>query len=285
MESEMGPRIKPQRIKPKQVILPIVALAFALLNIVPVAYLFSASLMQPTQIFTVPLQLVPNPPRPQNFADVFQQFSIGHYLWNSIWVASVVVLLNLFFCSLTGYSLAKFNYPGRSVIFMFILCTMMIPFNVIVVPLYVVMRNLNWIDTPQALIAPFMISAFGVFLMRQFIYAIPDEYFEAARIDGAHEILIYLRMVIPLSKPALTTLAILVFVDNWDQLLWPLITLTSNTWETLPLGLANFIGNYSNLWTLLMAASVVATVPVLVVFLALQRYFLEGLSTLGGIKG
>jgi ABC-type glycerol-3-phosphate transport system permease component len=285
MESDKEPRIKRHRIKPKQVILPIVALAFALANLVPVLYLFSASFMQPTQIFTIPLQLIPNPPRPQNFADVFQQFSIGHYLWNSVWVASTVVLLNLFFCSLTGYSLAKFNYPGRSLIFMFILCTMMIPFNVIVVPLYVVMRNLNWIDTPQALIAPFAISAFGVFLMRQFIYGIPDEYFEAARIDGAHEILIYLRIVIPLSKPALTTLAILVFVDNWDQLLWPLIVLTSNSWETLPLGLANFIGNYSNLWTLLMAASVVATLPVLFVFLALQRYFLEGLSTLGGIKG
>ena len=285
MDSDQAIRVKRPRIEPKQVVLPIVALAFALANIIPVLYLFSASLMQSSQILTIPLQFVPSPPRPQNFSDVFQQFNIGHYLFNSVWVACTVVLLNLFFCSLTGYSLAKFSYPGRSVIFFIILCTMMIPFNVIIVPLYVVMRNLGWIDTPQALIAPFAISAFGVFLMRQFIYSLPDDYFEAARIDGAHEILIYLRIVLPLSKPALTTLAILVFVDNWDQLLWPLITLTSNAWETLPLGLANFISNYSSLWTLLMAASVVATLPVLIVFLVLQRYFLEGLSSLGGIKG
>ena len=264
---------------------PLIGVIVATVSVFPVLYLFSAAFMQPDQIFSTPLQLVPRPPRPQNFVDIFSQFNIGHYLLNSVMVTTSVVVLNLFFCSITGYSLAKFRFPGRNIIFLFILSTMMIPFNVIIVPLYVVIRNLGWINTPQALIVPFMISAFGGFLMRQFIGDIPDEYLDAARIDGAHEIGIYLRIIVPLAKPALSTLAILTFVDNWDSFLWPLIVLNSDTWKTLPLGLAQFLSDYGNLWNLLMAASVLATLPILVVFVVLQRGFLEGFSAISGLKG
>jgi multiple sugar transport system permease protein len=272
-------------IKTTDIAFPAIGLVLAIVSVFPVLYMFSASLMQPSQIFSVPLQLVPQPPRPQNFVDIFAQFNIGHYLRNSLLFTSCVVLLNLFFCSLTGYSLAKFRFPGRRVIFLFILSTMMVPFNVIVVPLYAVVRSLGWIDTPQALIVPFMITAFGVFLMRQFIGDIPDEYLDAARIDGAHEVGIYWRIVLPLAKSALTTLAILVFVDNWDSFLWPLIVLNSDTWKPLPLGLAQFLSNYGNAWTLFMAACVLATIPLLVVFIVLQRGFLQAFSGLSGIKG
>ena len=273
------------RIKTTDIAFPAIGLVLAIVSVFPVLYMFSASLMQPSQIFSVPLQLVPQPPRPQNFVDIFAQFNIGHYLRNSLLFTSCVVLLNLFFCSLTGYSLAKFRFPGRRVIFLFILSTMMVPFNVIVVPLYAVVRSLGWIDTPQALIVPFMITAFGVFLMRQFIGDIPDEYLDAARSDGAHEVGIYWRIVLPLAKSALTTLAILVFVDNWDSFLWPLIVLNSDTWKPLPLGLAQFLSNYGNAWTLFMAACVLATIPLLVVFIVLQRGFLQAFSGLSGIKG
>jgi multiple sugar transport system permease protein len=272
-------------IKRTDAVFPAIGLVLAIVSAFPVLYMFSASLMQPSQIFSMPLQLVPQPPRPQNFVDIFAQFNIGHYLRNSLLFTSCVVLLNLLFCSLTGYSLAKFRFPGRRVIFLFILSTMMVPFNVIVVPLYAVVRSLGWIDTPQALIVPFMITAFGVFLMRQFIGDIPDEYLDAARIDGAHEVGIYWRIILPLAKSALTTLAILVFVDNWDSFLWPLIALNSDTWKPLPLGLAQFLSNYGNAWTLFMAACVLATIPLLVVFIVLQRGFLQAFSGLSGIKG
>lgn len=263
----------------------VVSLVIAAVSIAPVAYLFSASLMQPSQIFSVPLQLVPHPPRLQNFVDIFVHYNIGHYLFNSSIVAFCVVSLNLLFCSLTGYSLAKFRYPGRELIFVFILATMMVPFNVIVVPLYTVVRSLGWIDTLQALIVPGMMTAFGVFLMRQFIGDIPDEYLDAARIDGAYEFTIYWRIIIPLTKPALATLAVLILVDNWDSLLWPLIVLSSDTWKTIPLGLTQFLSIYGNQWSLLMAAAVVATGPLLIAFFVLQRYFQQGLSALSGIKG
>jgi multiple sugar transport system permease protein len=272
-------------IKRTDAVFPAIGVVLGIVSVFPVLYMFSASLMQPSQIFSVPLQLVPQPPRPQNFVDIFAQFNIGHYLRNSLLFTSCVVLLNLFFCSLTGYSLAKFRFPGRRVIFLFILSTMMVPFNVIIVPLYAVVRSLGWIDTPQALIVPFMITAFGVFLMRQFISDIPDEYLDAARIDGAHEVGIYWRIILPLAKSALTTLAILVFVDNWDSFLWPLIVLNSDTWKPLPLGLAQFLSNYGNAWTLFMAACVLATIPLLVVFIVLQRGFLQAFSGLSGIKG
>ena len=280
------PAARPRaHVKMTDVLFPLIGLVLGLVAVFPVVYMFSASLMQPNQIFSVPLQLVPQPPRPQNFVDIFAQFNIGHYLRNSLLFTSCVVLLNLFFCSLTGYSLAKFRFPGRRVIFLFILSTMMVPFNVIVVPLYAVVRSLGWINTPQALIVPFMITAFGVFLMRQFIGDIPDEYLDAARIDGAHEVGIYWRIILPLAKSALTTLAILVFVDNWDSFLWPLIVLNSDTWKPLPLGLAQFLSNYGNAWTLFMAACVLATIPLLVVFIVLQRGFLQAFSGLSGSKG
>ena len=280
------PAARPRaHVKMTDVLFPLIGLVLGIVAVFPVVYMFSASLMQPNQVFSVPLQLVPQPPRPQNFVDIFAQFNIGHYLRNSLLFTSCVVLLNLFFCSLTGYSLAKFRFPGRRVMFLVILSTMMVPFNVIVVPLYAVVRSLGWIDTPQALIVPFMITAFGVFLMRQFIGDIPDEYLDAARIDGAHEIGIYWRIVLPLAKSALTTLAILVFVDNWDSFLWPLIVLNSDTWKPLPLGLAQFLSNYGNAWTLFMAACVLATIPLLVVFIVLQRGFLQAFSGLSGIKG
>ena len=147
------------------------------------------------------------------------------------------------------------------------------------------MRSLDWVDTYQGLIVPFTMSAFGIFLMRQFMLGVPDDYLDAARIDGASELGIFFRIVIPLSRPALVTLAIVTFVINWDEFLWPLVVTTTNNYRTLPIGLAKFLEAYDNEWHLLMAGAVVAALPLVLLFLVMQRRFLEGMAGLSGLKG
>jgi multiple sugar transport system permease protein len=251
----------------------------------PILWLVSASFMTRADITATPIHLIPPVWRAQNYVDIFTGcINLGRYFANSLFVTSSVVLLNVLFCSLTGYSLAKFRFPGRNIIFSGIMGTIMVPFNVIVVPLYLIVRQLRWIDTYQALIVPFAMSAFGIFLMRQFIASIPDDYIAAARVDGASELRIFFQIIMPLARPAMTTLAILTFVQNWDEFLWPLVIINSDEHRTLPIGLAKFLGQYENQWHLLMAGAVVAALPVVILFLGLQRRFLESLGGLSGLK-
>jgi multiple sugar transport system permease protein len=251
----------------------------------PILWLVSASFMTRADITATPIHLIPPVWRPQNYVDIFTGgINLGRYFANSLFVTSSVVILNVLFCSLTGYSLAKFRFPGRNLIFSGIMGTIMVPFNVIVVPLYLIVRQLRWIDTYQALIVPFAMSAFGIFLMRQFIASIPDDYIAAARVDGASELRIFFQIIMPLARPAMTTLAILTFVQNWDEFLWPLVVINSDEHRTLPIGLAKFLGQYENQWHLLMAGAVVAALPVVILFLGLQRRFLESLGGLSGLK-
>jgi len=254
--------------------------------VAPILWLVSASFMTRADITETPIHLIPPEWRPQNYLDIFRGgANLGRYFANSLFVTSSVVVLNVLFCSLTGYSLAKFRFPGRALIFTGIMATIMVPFNVIVVPLFLIMRQFGWIDTYQALILPYAMSAFGIFLMRQFIVGIPDDYIAAARVDGASEPRIFVQIILPLARPAITTLAILTFVQNWDEFLWPLVVVNSDEHRTLPIGLAKFLGQYENQWHLLMAGSVVAALPVVMLFLVMQRRFLESLSGLSGIKG
>lgn len=253
--------------------------------VAPILWLVSASLMTRADISASPIHLIPPDWEPQNYVEIFTGgVRLGRYFANSLFVTSSVVALNVVFCSLTGYSLSKFRFPGRNLIFGGIMGTIMVPFNVIVVPLYLVVRQLDWIDTYQAMIVPFAMSAFGIFLMRQFIAGIPDDYIAAARVDGASEIRIFVQIILPLARPAMTTLAILTFVQNWDEFLWPLVVVNSDEHRTLPIGLAKFLGQYEDQWHLLMAGSVVAALPVVLLFLALQRRFLESLGGLSGLK-
>ena len=260
--------------------------AVGVVFVAPVLWMVSASFMTRADITASPVNLLPPVWRPENYREIFTGgVRLGRYFANSVLVTSAVVVLNVLFCSLAGYSLAKFRYPGRNLIFSSIMATIMVPFNVIVIPLYLIVRQLGWIDTYQALIVPFAMSAFGIFLMRQFIASIPDDYIAAARVDGASEPRIFVQIILPLSRPAMTTLAILTFVHNWDEFLWPLVVISGDDRRTLPIGLAKFLGQYENQWHLLMAGSVVAALPVVVLFLALQRRFLESLGGLSGIKG
>lgn len=257
----------------------------SIIVVFPTIYMFSGSLMSLNQIFSTPIRLWPTEFHFENYQEVFVRFSLHRYFANSTFVVIIVLLFNGFFCPLIGYSLAKFRFPGRNFLFIFILCTMMIPFNVIVIPLYLTIRTFRWVNTYQGLIAPQIIIPFGIFLMRQFIYGIPNDYIDAARIDGCSEFRIFYQIILPLSAPAIVALSVLTFVNNWNAFLWPLIVLTSNAKKTLPIALAQFLSNYANEWHLLMTASVVASSPMLLFFFLFNKGFIEGMTGLSGLKG
>jgi multiple sugar transport system permease protein len=259
-------------------------LAGAIIFSMPIFYMLTASLMSAEELFSTTTRLVPSVPQWGNFAEVFGRFNFGRYLGNSIIVTTAVVLLNLIFSPMVGYSLAKFDFPGKSILFLFILATVMVPFTAILIPLFLIIRSLDWVNTYQALIMPFAMSAFGVFLMRQFSLAVPDDYLDAARIDGASEYRIYFQIVMPLLQPALITLAIIVFVAIWDEFLWMLVVTTGDALRTLPIGLAKFVEQYNTRFELMMAGAVVSAAPVVLVFLSIQQRFLQGMAGLSGLK-
>jgi multiple sugar transport system permease protein len=219
-----------------------------------------------------------------NYLDAWNSAAFGHYFVNSILVAGLVTLSTVLFSSLAGYGLAKFDFPGRDVCFAFILSTMMIPFTVIIIPLFVLVRDFGWMNSYQALVIPAGVSAFGIFLMRQFILTLPDELLDAARIDGASEAAIFRIIVLPLTRPALATLALLTFMGNWDSFLWPLVVTSGDTYRTLPVGLAAFQTMYVTHYEWIMAIATLVSIPVFVIFLSLQRYFVQGI-VMSGLKG
>jgi multiple sugar transport system permease protein len=256
----------------------------AIIVSVPSLYMVSASLMSSQDFFSTEVRLLPSTIYTQNYIEVFTKFNFGNYLNNSLIVTGAVVLLNLIFTPMVGYSLAKFDYPGKTVLLLFVLATIMIPFTAILIPLFLIIRSFGWVNTYLGLIMPFAMSAFGVFLMRQFILAVPDDYIDAGRIDGASELRIYFQIVVPLIQPAMITLAIVVFVASWDEFLWMLVVTTGDALRTLPIGLAKFVEQYRTRYELMMAGSVVAAAPVVLVFLAVQRRFLQGMAGLSGLK-
>jgi multiple sugar transport system permease protein len=267
-----------------QMTMHLLLLIGAVIVSIPAMYMVSRSFMTSQELFQSGARLLPPAIRFDNYIEAFEVFNFGRYLSNSIFVTSCVVLLNLLFSPMVGYSLAKFNYPGKSVLLVFILATVMVPFTAILIPLFLIIRGLDWVNTYQALIVPFAMSAFGVFLMRQFMLAVPDDYLDAGRIDGAGEFRIYFRIVLPLIQPALITLAIVVFVANWDEFLWMLVVTVGDNLRTLPVGLAKFVEQYRTRYELMMAGSVIAATPVVLLFIATQRRFLQGMAGLSGLK-
>ncbi len=267
-----------------QLLMHTLLLIGAIIVSVPAIYMLSTSFMSSKELFQGGFHLLPTTLRLDNYIEVFEKFNFGRYLGNSIFVTSCVVLLNLLFSPMVGYSLAKFDYPGKSVLLVFILATVMVPFAAILIPLFLIIRALDWVNSYQALIVPFAMSAFGVFLMRQFMLAVPDDYLDAGRMDGAGEFRIYFRIVLPLIQPALITLAIVVFVANWDEFLWMLVVTVGDNLRTLPVGLAKFVEQYRTRYELMMAGSVIAAAPVVLLFLTLQRRFLQGMAGLSGLK-
>lgn len=233
---------------------------------------------------TFSLQFLPSEPTLDNYRQVLFTTRFARWYLNSLLVASATTLSVLFFDSLVGYTLAKLRFAGRDLVFVLILSTLMVPTEMLVIPWFVTSSERGWIDTYWGIAFPGLITAFGVFLMRQFFQTLPDDLLDAGRIDGVSEFGLFLRVALPLVRPALSALAIFTFLGNWNAFLWPLIVIQSNAMRTLPVGIALFSGEAGSEWNLIMAASSLAIVPVLVVFAIFQRQIIEGV-VLTGVKG
>lgn len=247
----------------------------------PLLWALASSLKANTEIFVIPMQWIPKKLHWENYIMPFQEKSFTRYFANSFFAAFTTMFLSLFVSSLAGYSLAKYNYFGKNYVFLGILSTMMLPVQVILVPLYLVVRNLGWLDSYAGLIIPQAITAFGIFLMRQHILTIPDDYIDAARIDGSSEFGIYWRVILPMSKSALSALAIFSFLGSWDSFLWPLVVVTKNNMRTLPLGISLFFTEYSSVYNQALAVAITIMIPVLIVFILMEKQFVEGLTRSG----
>ena len=259
--------------------------AIALLMLFPLLWLVGTAFKSPTEdIFSFPPQIFPASPTFDNFITVWDTYPFGQYLYNSAIVAFLAVGLNLLLCSLAAYPLARLNFRGREFIFALVLATIMIPFQIVMIPLYILAVNLGLRNTYLGIVLPNLTSAFGIFLLRQALKAVPLELEEAARIDGCSELGIWWNIMIPAIRPALFTLAIFVFIGSWSDFLWPLIVLDDPDYYTLPLAVANLADSFSLDWRLVAAGSVISIAPILLLFLFLQKYIVP--TDVGsGVKG
>ena len=265
-----------------------VLLPATLVLIFPFYWLVVTSLETPTEALHFPPVLIPHVLRFANYTDAFNSAPFGRFFINSAVVTVLTVLCNLVLCSLAGYAFARFRFLGRAALFAVILATLMVPFQVTMIPQFLITKWLGvhvlaavGINHIGALILPNAATAFGIFFLRQFFRTLPLEYEESARVDGASRLKVLIRIVLPLATPALATLAALTFLDSWNNFLWPLIVVTSTNQMTLPLGLATFQGAHSTEWTLLMAANVMSLVPVLAIFFLAQRHFIRSVASTG----
>jgi putative chitobiose transport system permease protein len=253
--------------------------------------LISTALKSPEEnIFSYPPILIPEHFTISNFTGVWFKVPFGDYIINSFIVAVITIFLNLLLSSLAAYPLARMNFKGKNFIFYAILATIMVPFQVIMIPVYLMVLRLNLVDSVSnvagfaGLILPFAVNAFGIFLMRQAYLGIPKELEEAAVIDGCNTFDIWWRIFVPLTKPTLATLAIFTFVGAWSEFLWPSIVLTKQEMYTLPVGLTHLQGIFSANWRYIAAGAIISIIPILILFLALQKYFISG-TTQGAVKG
>ncbi len=253
----------------------------SLLILFPIAWAVSSSLKPNNQVFTIPMNWIPSEIHLENYILPFKEHAFGQYFLNSLFAAGSVTLITLAMSCLAGFSLAKYNYAGKNIIFLAILSTLMLPVQVILVPLFLVVRDLGWVNTYQGLIIPQAVSAFGIFLMRQHIITIPDDFIDAARMDGCSELGILRWVIVPMSQPAMAAIAIFSFLGNWDSLLWPLVVASKDSMRTLPLGISLFFSEYASVYNQALAVSMVMMLPVLIVFILMQKQFVEGLARTG----
>lgn len=259
---------------------------FALLMFMPFAWALSTSLKNRQEVSTdVNMTWIPPHPTINAYFDAWKLEPFGLWYLNSIIVSVIPTLATLALASMAGYSFARIKWPGRDIIFLGILGMMMVPFQVYIIPLYIILQSLHLIDNYAGLIIPVLVTPFSIFLMRQFFTSIPGELEEAARVDGASRWTTFWKIVLPLAGPALSALTIFTFMGRWNDFLFPLIVVNSKSLYTLPRGIANFSGEYSNNnWPVLMAASLMIMLPVVIIYVAFQRFFIEGIS-FTGLKG
>jgi multiple sugar transport system permease protein len=270
-----------QRTRPLLGSIVLVALAFAF--VVPILWMTTTSFQAGEKMSQLTTEWIPTVWHPENYPNALSRAAFGRYFLNSGIISFAVMAGNLVFCTLAGYGLAKFHFPGAKLILLLILSTLMLPLEVTLIPTFLVVHKFGWLNSYQGIIGPLLVDAFGVFLMRQAIVSIPTDYLEAARIDGAGELRILWRIVLPQCKPALAVLAVFSFRDSWDQFLWPLTVVSVDQMRTYPLGLVQFGDDYGNPPTEQMAIAVIATIPVFLFFALLQRAFTRGFG-LSGLK-
>jgi ABC-type glycerol-3-phosphate transport system permease component len=258
-------------------------IASSIIMLAPFYWMMITSLKLEGDVFAYPPEWIPQPATLVHYAEVWTRLPFARFLFNSLFVALMVTLSNVFFCTMAGYAFAKLRFPGRDKIFFVLLLTLMVPFQVNLIPLYKMMDLFRWVDTYWALIVPSATSVFGLYLMRQYIVCIPDELLDAARVDGCSEFGIFRCVVVPLALPGVATLAIFTFMAAWTDFLWPMIITNSMNMRTLPVGIALLQEYHTTNWTQTMAGSAIAALPMIVVFLFMQRQFIEGL-TAGAVK-
>ncbi|QTQ10957.1 carbohydrate ABC transporter permease [Treponema parvum] len=257
-------------------------LFITVISLLPIVIVLSSSFKNESEIFDFPFHLIPRKLIFSNFAQLSENFPL--YIWNSIKLTSIITILQLFSASTGGYVFSKMQWKGRNFIFGLYLASMMIPSQAVTIPQFVIMRTLNLYDTHLAIILLCTFTAFGTFLIRQYFLSIPDTYIEAARIDGAREWIIFFKIMLPMAKPVLVTQAILSFRFFWNDFFTPLIYITTPELKTLPLGMTDFVREQYVYWGPQMAAALISIIPVLIIFMFGQRYFIEGVSS-SGIKG
>src|SRR5574344_612496 len=263
----------------------------SLLSIFPFIWLISTSLKGASEnIFAYPPTIIPTDFTWQNYIGVWKKVNFMAYFWNSLIVAGFTVLLNLILSSLAAYPLARMNFKGKKIAFFAILATIMVPFQAIMLPVYLITLQLHLTDNVSdfagfmGMILPFAVSAFGIFLMRQAFLGIPKEMEEAAIVDGCNVFQVFSKVLLPMVKPSLAVLAIFTFIGSWGEFLWPSIVLTKESLYTLPVGVNNLQGMFSSNWRFIAAGSIISTIPIIIFFLAMQKYFISGENE-GAVKG
>ncbi len=268
-----------------KIIIYVILIIIAALMIIPFLWMLSASIKSDAEVFKMnPFQWIPDVPKWSNYSDIWTRIPFSKFVQNTVILTIVVTILQLVTSSFAAYAFSKLQFKYKNILFIAYITTIAMPWQVYMVPQFILMRKMGLNDKLLAMICLQAFSAFGVFMMKQFYEGIPNELCEAARIDGLSEYRIYSRIMLPLSKPALSTLTIFTFVATWNDYLGPLIYLRSEQKKTIQLGLKMFIGQYSSDYGLIMAGSVLSLIPVIVVFMILQRYFVEGVAATG-LKG
>src|SRR5829696_8537959 len=272
------------RFPPSIILLYSVLILAAIAFVLPFYWMIVSALRPTADFYKIPIPLVPDPPSLENFRTLFDRSMFGRGIANTVFLAVVSVILQVWFCALAGYTFAKLRFPGRERLFVGVLATMMIPLGVGMIPNFIIMARIHWVDTYQALIVPGIANAFGIFWMRQYCLSLPDELLDAARVDGAGEFGIFSRIVLPVIRPALASLAIFVFLSSWNDFLAPLVFLRSEEKFTVQLWLS-IVSRQQNVSqpAIVMAGSLLASVPIVILFAALQRHFIAGL-TAGSVK-
>ena len=255
----------------------------SIVTLFPFIWMISTSFKTPPQIISYPPTLIPKPPTLEYYTQIFTKLNFGRFFLNSGYISVIITASALLTSSFVGYVFAKFNFWGKEVIFMMILSTMMIPFAVTMIPLYLIISKLGWINSHLALIIPGLYSTFGIFLIRQFMSSIPNELREAAIVDGCGEFRTFWSIILPQCKPVLAALGIFTFMWNWDNFLWPLIVLNNEDKFTLPVGLSMFSQQWWTNYGLVMAGATISVIPVLIVFFIFQKQFIQGI-VLTGLK-